>query len=103
MTKFTTCWEPSDVSFQSNMDLKIGVTTLHLTPTKLGLRFVSNSRFNFYRENSFAIEFRVGGLVGRPLDFSISQSPNPSRLETFDLVFWLDNIFSYNRTPCTRT
>ena len=38
----------------------------------------NNSMFNFYKENSFAIEFRVwvGGVVGvGPFDFIVSQSP----------------------------
>ena len=42
---------------------------------------VNNSMFNFYRENSFAIEFRVmGGWVGGgggPSNFIVNQSPNP--------------------------
>ena len=38
--------------------------------------------FNFYRENSFAIEFRVrggwvGGGGGGPSNFIVNQSPNP--------------------------
>ena len=42
---------------------------------------VNNSMFNFYRENSFAIEFRVMGWVGGggggPSNFIVNQSPNP--------------------------
>ena len=38
----------------------------------------NNSMFNFYKENSFAIEFRVrvGGAVGGgPFDFIVRQIP----------------------------
>ena len=42
---------------------------------------VNNSMFNFYRENSFAIEFRAMGewVVGDggPSNFIVNQSPNP--------------------------
>ena len=50
---------------------------------------VNNSMFNFYRENSFAIEFRVRGWVGGggggPSNFIVNQSPNP----WIDLRFWI--------------
>ena len=44
------------------------------------LLLVNISMFNFYRENSFAIEFRVMGRVGGgggPSNFIVNQSPNP--------------------------
>ena len=55
--------------------------------------------FNFYRENSFAIEFRVGGgwtLIGlkcqpksKLFNSRVEKSFN-LRLKTFNLNFWLD-------------
>ena len=57
------------------------VQTLETLDFSLTLMLVDNSIFNFYRENSFAIEFRVfsvgcvSGWLGGPFDFIVSQSP----------------------------
>ena len=54
------------------------VQTLETLDFSLTLMLVDNSMFNFYRENSFAIEFRFGGWVGGgPSNFIVNQSPNP--------------------------
>ena len=52
------------------------VQTLETLDFSLTLMLVDNSMFNFYRENSFAIEFKVigGGWVANPFDFIVSQS-----------------------------
>ena len=51
---------------------------------------VNNSMFNFSRENSFVIEFRVrgwvGGYLGGPFDYRVSQVQIP---ETLDLRLWI--------------
>ena len=64
---------------------------------------VNNSIFNFYRGNSFAIEFRVRGWVGGgggPSNFNVNQSPNlwTQEFEYLDLDFGLDNKYINNTT-----
>ena len=76
MSKFTTSWEPSDVSFQSNKDLKIGGDHFTPPPTKLGLRVdlvglvtrSTKARFGQVGDHVSQVKDQVGQGQGQELD-----------------------------------
>ena len=76
MSKFTTSWEPSDVSFQSNKDLKIRGDHFMPPPTKLGLRVdlvglvtrSTKARFGQVGDHVSQVKDQVGQGQGQELD-----------------------------------